>query len=335
MSDAAGVTVRPISFDAPGLHRLWNDLLTRSDTRPISQTYEFHRVWAGVYPVEQVLLLAAERAGEVVAIAPLYVAGGMVFFHGSGEADYHDIIGAGHDPDVVTALLAAAADLAEDFVGFKLHHVSEHSRTTDALEIAAERLGLRIYEMGYWCTVVVDMAGDPAAVRKAVSHSMRKREGWLRQRGDLKVQPLHTAAEVRPHLPEFYEMHVARWRTKGVESIYATAEAREFLERWIEVSAANDWLRALRVEWEGRTLGMEFAWEYDRRQFCKLWTFSLADARRSPGQILLRNSVLQALDRGVTEYDQGLGDQDYKYRLPSRTVTCTTWGLFPPEPSPA
>jgi CelD/BcsL family acetyltransferase involved in cellulose biosynthesis len=46
---------------------------------------------------------------------------------------------------------------------------------------------------------------------------------------------------------------------------------------------------------------------------------------------LLRRSVLQALDRGVTIYDQGLGDQDYKFHLPSRTVTCTTWGLFPRE----
>ena len=38
-----------------------------------------------------------------------------------------------------------------------------------------------------------------------------------------------------------------------------------------------------------------------------------------------------ALDAGMHTYDMGLGDQAYKFRLPSRTVTCPTWGLYPSE----
>jgi hypothetical protein len=49
----------------------------------------------------------------------------------------------------------------------------------------------------------------------------------------------------------------------------------------------------------------------------------------TPGQILLRHSVLMALDAGMHTYDLGLGDQAYKFRLPGRTVTCPTWGLYP------
>jgi CelD/BcsL family acetyltransferase involved in cellulose biosynthesis len=38
-----------------------------------------------------------------------------------------------------------------------------------------------------------------------------------------------------------------------------------------------------------------------------------------------------ALDAGMHTYDMGLGDQAYKFRLSSRTVTCPTWGLDPPD----
>ncbi len=328
---AGSITVRALSFDEPGLPAVWERLLAASDVRPITQTFDFQKLWRETYEVEQLLLLAAERDGETVAIAPWFATGGMVFFLGVGEADYHDIVGAGQDADVVTALVAAAAARADDFEGFKLHFFPEESRTPAALEVAASRVGLDLHEMGEIVTVVVDMAADPAAVRRAVSGSMNKREGWFRQRGGIRVQPLTTAAEVLPLLPEFFAMHEARWQTKGIESNYVRPEVRTFLERWVEVSAAHGWLRALRIEWEGRTLAMEFSWEYESRQYCGQWAFPLADARRSPGQVLLRHSVLQALDRGVTIYDQGLGDQDYKFHLPNRTVTCTTWGLFPRE----
>jgi len=326
------ITVRELSFDEPGLPALWDRLLAASDVRPITQTFAFQKLWRETYEVEQLLPLAAERNGATVAIAPFFATGGMVFFLGVGEADYHDVIGAGHDPDVMAALVAAAMERTEDFEGFKLHFFPEESRTPAALEEAARRLGLDLHEMGDIVTVVVDMAADPQAVRRAVSGSMNKREGWFRQRGGIRVQPLTTAAEVLPLLPEFIAMHVARWESKGIESSYLRPEVRTFLERWVEVSAAHGWLKALRLEWEGRTLAMEFSWEYESRQYCGQWAFPLADARRSPGQVLLRHSVLQALDRGVTIYDQGLGDQEYKFHLPNRTVTCTTWGLFPRDP---
>jgi len=326
------ITVRELSFDEPGLPDLWARLLATSDVRPITQTFPFQKLWSETYEVEQLLLLAAERNGETVAIAPFFATGGMVFFLGVGEADYHDVIGAGHDPDVTTALVLAARERTDDFEGFKLHFFPEESRTPAALEEAARRLGLDLHEMGDIVTVVVDLAADPEAVRRAVSGSMNKREGWFRQRGGIGVQPLTTAGEVLPLLPEFFAMHVARWDSKGIESMYTRPEVRTFLERWVEVSAAHGWLKALRLEWEGRTLAIEFSWEYESRQYCGQWAFPLADARRSPGQVLLRHSVLQALDRGVTVYDQGLGDQEYKFHLPNRTVACTTWGLFPRDP---
>lgn len=334
-SAAAPVTVRRLSFDDPTLPARWAAAFAASDMRAITQTLEWQRTWWSVYARGTLLLLAAERHGETVAIAPLFCDEGMVFFTGVGEADWHDVLGAGHDPDVLAALLAAARDLAPDFVGFKLHFIPEFSRTAAALAVAAERLGLDRFEMDSIVSVMVDIAADPEAVRRAVSRSMRKAENFFTKNGDMVVRQLTTAAEVLPLLPEFFEMHVARWRLKGIESGFLRPDMRSFLEKWIAVSAAAGWLRVVRLEWNGATLGIDLNWHFGTTQHSGQWVFDIRFMSRSPGQILLRHSVLMALDAGMHTYDLGLGDQAYKFRLPNRTVACPTWGLYPRETQPA
>lgn len=323
------ITVRAIDLADPALPGVWERLIARSDTRPITQTVAWLRTWDATFPVERPLLLAAERGGETVAIAPWFEAEGMVHFLGIGEADYHDLLGDAHDPEIVGALLAAARERTRDFEGFKLHFIPEGSRTGNALEAAAGRLGLQACVMNELVTVVVDVAADPEGLRRAVSRSMRKREAWFTKQAEIVPLRLTTAAAVLPYLPEFFELHVARWRSRGLVSDFERADARRFLERWIETSAARGWLHALRLEWRGRLLGMEFSWRHDGVQHCGPWIFPPDLARRSPGQVLLRHSVLDALEAGVRAYDQGLGDQEYKFRLPSRSVNCITWGIYP------
>lgn len=179
------IVIRELDLADPALPGIWDRLVARSDTRPISQTVPWLRTWAAAYRVTRPLLLAAERAAEIVAIAPWYAAHGMVHFLGVEEADYHDLLGDAHDPEIVAALLAVARERTPDFEGFKLHLIPEPSRTGDALEAAATRLGLQACVMGEVVSAVVDVATDPERVRQAVSRSMRKREGWFAKQADI------------------------------------------------------------------------------------------------------------------------------------------------------
>jgi CelD/BcsL family acetyltransferase involved in cellulose biosynthesis len=324
------ITVRALSFDDPNLPGVWARLLEASDTQLISQSFEWQRVWHETLLRGDLLLLAADRDGSTVAIAPFYTEAGMVYFLGVGEADSHDVLGDGHDPDILAALLRDAMSRVPEFLGFELHFIPEYSRTGPALAHAAQQLGLNLFEMGSIDAVRVDIASNPTAVRQAVSRSMRKAENYFRQRGELVVQQLTTAAEVLPLLPEFFTMHIARWQLKGIESDFVNPKVRRFLERWVEVSADCGWLRFIRLEWQGATLGMDMNWHYRSAQFSGRWVFALEHAKQSPGQVLLRQSTLLALDAGMHTYDLGLGDQAYKFRLPSERITCFTWGLYPP-----
>jgi len=327
---AQTITVRQVDFADPALPAIWERLLAQSDTRSVSQTFYWQRLWWDIFAEGQLLLLLAERAGEPVLLAPLFTQHGMIFFLGAGETDYHDFIGTPGDPQILAAIITAAVARTPGFQGSRLHFLPDTSRNVAALPIAAELLGLKFFHLKDMPCVLVDLAPDPGRIRQAVSRSMRKRENWFRQNGQLEIQVLTTAAEVLPLLPEFYEMHIARWRLKDIDSEFFRLELRMFLERWIEISAAQGWLRVLRLLFNGQTLATEFAWQFGNTQFSGQWVFNLDHARRSPGHVLLRHSVLMALDAGIHVYDHGLGDQEYKFRLPSRTVMCATWGIYPP-----
>ena len=86
----------------------------------------------------------------------------------------------------------------------------------------------------------------------------------------------------------------------------------------------------IRLKWTGVTLGMDMNWHYRGTQFSGRLVFALEHAKLSPGQVLLRQSTLLALEAGMHTYDLGLGDQAYKCRLPSERINCITWGLYPP-----
>src|SRR5688572_23474241 len=117
---------RLTGFDDPACTSVhWQRLLSQGDTDVVFLTKEWLEAWWTTVGQGELLLIAAERDGEVIAIAPLFALEGMVFFLGAGESDYLDFIGDVHDPDVMTALLSVARDEAPDFAGFKLHLVPD------------------------------------------------------------------------------------------------------------------------------------------------------------------------------------------------------------------
>src|SRR5689334_16014636 len=89
---------------------LWAKLLALGDTDEPGLTWHWLRAWWQTLGQGTLLLIAGEREGQVVALAPLYVHGGMVFFLGAGESDYLDFVGDSDAPGVLTALLATARE---------------------------------------------------------------------------------------------------------------------------------------------------------------------------------------------------------------------------------
>src|SRR6516164_5530014 len=120
----------------------WERLLRESDTPAVFLTRPWLRAWWATLGDGELLLIAAERGGELVAVAPFYAQDGMVFFVGCGESDYIDFLGDVRDPAILAAILRTARDHAHDFVGFRLHGLLQQSRTAERLQAVARDVSL-------------------------------------------------------------------------------------------------------------------------------------------------------------------------------------------------
>jgi CelD/BcsL family acetyltransferase involved in cellulose biosynthesis len=318
------------SFEDPRCNaELWARLLCQGDSDEVCLTWHWLRSWWETLGKGELLLIAAERRGEVVALAPFYYLEGMVFFLGAGESDYLDFIGDLSDPEVLPALLGTAREAVSEFIGFRLHFVLQRSRTGQRLQEAAARVGLDCLAEDELPAVEIDLIGEREAIDRALQRSMLKREEFFRQRGPLEIQQLQESEAIRRHLPAFFAQHLARWQAKDLPSPFTDARHRAFLERFLEVAAETGWIRFLCITWQGHPLAFEFAWYYKGEHFSAPWCFAIEHARHSPGHVLLRQSLLAAQAAGLQRYDLGGGDQTYKFRFPANVKRCTTWGLYP------
>lgn len=336
----ACVSARVLSgFDDPACApEQWDRLLRRGDTDVVFLTREWQRAWWESFGAGgELLLVAAERGGEPVALAPLCVERGLVSFIGvagcadyTGSADYLDFLGDVGDPEVLDAILETARCSVPDFAGFQLYHVRESSRTGERLRLAAHRLGLRCYDEWALAAPSLDVAGQPeTALATANKKHLRRREQWLRREGALEVRHLSTGDAILPHLDEFFAQHQGRWDATSTPSGFHDPVQRCFYQQLTRIASDAGWLRFTRIDWEGRPIAFHYGFCYRGSYLCYKPTFDIGLAARAPGQVLFRQLILAAIEEGARTFDLGFGDEAFKWRFATDTEYVHMWGLYP------
>ena len=327
----SGLHIRDLAgFDDPACSPdVWNRLVPRGHTDVVYLTWEYQRSWWEAFGYGDLLLLAAERDGEVVAIAPFYVDEGVVWFVGSGAADYLDFVGSVDDPGVLEGLLVAGRERVAGFAGARLYCVPAWSPTTGRLRAAAARLGWECYEERRWPVPVIDLAADPGRVRAAAGSGRRER--FFRNHGRLELHQFGDVAGITPQLEDFFTQHIARFEMAGAESFFTDPARRAFFERMTRRATASASVRLNRLDWEGRPIAYEFGWRYGDTYFGGPICFAPDLARRSPGKVLFHLLVLGALDAGLATYDLGTGADAYKLAFATEVRETCTLGLYPRE----
>ena len=310
----------------------WNALLEFGDSDVIYLTWHWLRAWWRTLGAGQLLLTAAERDGQLVAIAPFYVDSGMVFFVGSGSSDNMDFIGDIGDPRVLDALMRAARTTATRFVGFRLYCVLETSRTSARVRAAADRLGLVCYEEQRWPAPVIDLGVDRNRVLASVDdRRMERCEQYFRRRGELTLRQYRAGDAVAPHLEAFFEQHVSRQAVSDEASQFTDRRRRAFVEQLTRTATDTGWLQFSLLDWDGRPVAFEYGLSYRGTYYSGPSSSAVDLARRSPDHVLLRQLLLAALADGVETYDLGVGDESFKFSFATRLRHVCTWGLYPRE----
>lgn len=305
----------------------WNHLLRQAETDTVFLTWQFQRAWWESLGEGKLLLIAAERDGKLVAIAPLYADDWSICFIGKGVSEWLDFVGDVRDDEVVHALLEKALEHASPSANFELDPLPMHSGRLNQLERSAGTLRLPTWHLVEPVTPVLDIASDPARARNATNkQSLVRHERFFRRSGELVVEHFRDGEAILPHLPAFFDQHVARWAVTSDASPFEEPEERAFVERLTKLAAKAGWLRFTRIVWNERPIAFHFGFSYGGRYHWWRPSFAIDLAQHSPGEVLLRHLLLAALDEGATVFDFGLGDLPFKRRFASRVDTACWWG---------
>jgi CelD/BcsL family acetyltransferase involved in cellulose biosynthesis len=308
----------------------WDRLLRSGATDTVFLTRDYQRVWWQSFGRGELLLTAGLRAGRVVALAPLYADGGMVFFVGSGGSDYLDFVGNTDDLHVLCEMLDVARRQAPGFLGYRFYHVPDSSPSGTRLRDVANRLGLKCYDEGEMVAPALELDAPPGAGKAAAEKKgLVRDERFLRREGPVAIFHVRDAASIAAQLDCFFRQHQDRWASTATPSLFCDPKQRAFFRRLAEVGVAADWLRFTRLDWNGRPIAYHFGFGYRKVFVYYKPSYCLEHARRSPGSVLLRQLLVAALDEGARVFDFGLGDEGYKHRFANRVHRVRTWGLYP------
>jgi CelD/BcsL family acetyltransferase involved in cellulose biosynthesis len=328
VASGSAMRVRIVTdFDDRVLQRALWDRLVASSTDVVFLTFAWQREWWRAFagPAEQLLIVLAQRDGELCAIAPLFVAKEMLFLVGSDGSDYLDFIGNPDEPTLALLLDAARRELPE-FVGVGLYHVPRTSPTTALLPGVAERLGLQLHSEGGMVAPYADLR-DPERVRHLIARrGLRKAEARMRREGALHTR-VAGEAELEEWIELFYEQHAKLWPAgEG----WQRSEARDFCRAIVHTGHREGWLRLSMLEWQERPAAFEIALIRGTRYLSYLGSRDTALDHYSPGAVLQAHVVRAAIEDGAERWDFGLGEEPYKLRDASGAAEVTNWFMYPP-----
>lgn len=298
----------------------WNELARRSAGASVFQTFEWHDAWWAAFGAQAgtpcvALLFEGYR---LAAIAPLhrYRRGrrDVVGFIGNSNSasDYCDFIT--DRAELVGPLLDELLSRS-DWDVLDLGNVPAESPSLRAASEWARTRGRALIEAPQFAAptrILGDVEADRACLNKK---SLKRHFNGFAKSGNLRFHHSTDAAEIEARLDDFFRQHVERWALTGRDSQFAHEAQRDFYRRLVPALLANDWLRFAIVALDDRPIAYHFGFEYANRFIWYKPTFEAALVKKSPGEVLLRFLLEDAMDRGLAEFDFTVGDEDFKYRF--------------------
>lgn len=311
---------------------VWGHLLGRGDADCLFLTWEWQKTWWDVFARGELRIVVAQRDGVPIAMAPLFYDGNMLFFVGSGGSDYLDFIGETQDDDVLCRLLDAARNWVPEFVGFRFYHVPEWSHTGERLQEVSRNLGLELFDEGDLPAPLLGISSDLAMAHETTrKKSLLQSERYFLNHGSLVVKHASRAEEILPALDAFFQQHINRWAETPFPSLFLDPNWRRFYEQLAMNMTDRDWVRFTQIVWNDQPIAFHFGFFYRGEFLYYKPTFEIELAKRSPGQVLLRQLILAAIQEKARIFDFGLGDEPFKQRFATEVRSVRTWGLYPKE----
>jgi len=316
------ITVQTEIPDDQILRRQWNELALRKELPQVFDTYGWATAVSRAYSrMLRPLLILGYEGNVLIGVAALAtdLSQTNAFFMASTTADYCDLISVPNRRAEFVAKVFSELRSA-GLPAITLANLPADSATVLSLRFHTREHGYRQFSRSaYHCAQVrLGLPADREALKRSLDRkkALRYSLNSLGKKGPVTFLHLKSWSSIQPLLPDFAEMHLARFHATGRTSNLANPERRIFLAYLAESLASEGWLKLSCMKVGDRVVAWNYGFQFAGSWFYYQPTFDHRLQQFSPGLCLLSRIIEEACDSPEIDLvDLGLGAEEYKERF--------------------
>jgi CelD/BcsL family acetyltransferase involved in cellulose biosynthesis len=242
---------------------------------------------------------------------------GVLGFAGKGPSDYSDFIISDSEDRVqksriIESLLSSCKMAAKGFRYFYLQRIRSNSQTLELLKNG------RHYNVTVSNGTVAPTLEMIFADEKLKKKSMKRNERVLKRLGKLTSNTYDRADDILPLLDNLFKQHIQRWSKTNYPSLFLEESNRIFYNRLTEYLDTSGWLRFTTLVLDDHKIANHFGFHYAGSYIWYKPSFDIAYSKFSPGEVLLKHLIKEAISENAKELDFTIGGEKFKYRFASK-----------------
>ncbi len=309
-------------------HPAWDTLRPRERIPGIFATSEWSLLWWEEFGAGKELhVLTTTRAGETVAVMPLYMKKeeGRSVLRFVGGIDLTDYLG----PICSLEETAGAADALVGWLGstdiewdeFDGHNLPVPAGFAEHLVESADRHGFAFELDQEETSAVLELPESWDIYLEGLSskdrHELRRKQRRLWGEHPGATARTATAETLEADLATFVDLHRG---AEGLKGHFMRPEIATFFERIARAFMPLGWLRLDLLEVGDKALSATFGFEFEGTFYLYNSAYDPDVARLSPGMMLVAELIRGSIESGLHTFDFLRGPEKYKYRMGASPV---------------
>lgn len=276
--------------------------------------------WWRAFRPGDLATIAAWRGSRLVGLVPAWredgAYGRRLMPLGIGLTDYLDVLIDPSDEGAPGEL----AEAARGVEGWDVWSLEDLPDDASALRLPAGA-SLRDHREAQAACPVLALPAGPERLEEAIPAGKLRKLRMARNRAARREGFSVCAIEadgVPAFLDALFDLHGARWATRGEGGVLADANVRLFHQAAAPALLAAGLARFYDMRLEGRVVGAYYGLGDGRRAYAYLGGFDPAASFESPGTILIGHAIETAAGEGAREFHFLRGQERYKYEWGAR-----------------
>lgn len=304
----------------------WNELVNKSGSNTVFQTYEWNESWWNAFGLKRdLIVLLVEQDNEIIGIAPLVISKKRINgipekvlgFIGSENfsSDYCDFIIKAGEEKALVAILEWLLANKKLWTKIDLLNFPSHSTNLHTVEKYFKNTGMHFYSE-YFLEAPTCILNDPEVCRQLVNKkSLKRHYNYFKQNGELVFRHCETTEEILNYLDVFFQQHIERRALTDEPSLFINPSQKQFYTKLVKSCMPKGWMKFAVVLFNGEPIAFHFGFEYARRFVWYKPSFAPKYLKKSPGEVLLKFLLEYAIEQQLDEFDFTVGDEVFKYRF--------------------